>query len=285
MDKVITVGTWLPCFPGFYGTRFEPSEDSVLEYIDNTRRELGLIGRSGDITYPYPEFDYDSYRAIVARRYTELVESELKELFPSLSMVYENISSPREYNFVNDSVNVQVTMEHKELLDFITAHTEEFEEYIKEHYTSYDGFMSHYSNDHMEWLWEWAETVQHKHMLGAMLQFALHTNGTYDFDPDLPELELTEEWYTKLTTLHIVNGEFVEGMVDRQGDGIPGKQLYQLEREGFVFRSDMLENIALNKEFTKSYFPTIEGVLQKGDELWATHVTVPIFDADCWRVR
>lgn len=285
MDKVITVGTWLPCFPGFYGTYLEPNEESELEFIDDKRRELGLIGSVGDITYPYPEFDYETYRTTVANRFVGMVEAELKEYLPSLSMVYENILSPREYNFVNDSVNVQVTFDHKELYDFIVAHTVEFMEYILEHYTSYDGFMSHYSNNYMEWLEDWVDTMQHSHMLGAMLQFVLHTNDIMDFDPDLPTLELTEEWYTKLTTLHIVNGELVDSMGDGRGNPIPMKPLHQLEQEGFVFRSEMLENIALNKEFTKSYFPTIEGVLQKGDELWATNVTAPLYDADCWRVR
>ena len=63
MEKLITVGTWLPCFPGFYETFLAPDESQELEYIDDTRRELGLIGRVGDyipnssITFKVAEYE------------------------------------------------------------------------------------------------------------------------------------------------------------------------------------------------------------------------------------
>ena len=291
MEKLITVGTWLPCFPGFYETFLAPDESQELEYIDDTRRELGLIGRVGDyaldssITFKVAEYEEE-----VAKRYTNLVEAELKEYIPSITIGYQDIVSPKEYNFATDSVNIEVTLNPDDLFGYITQHLEEFREYIKEKYTSYDGFISHYSSSYLDWLEPWESTVKHAHQLGAMLQFVLHNEGVTDFDLDLPSLELSDEWYTKLTTMHIVNGELLDKStpMDRNGNPIRFKELHQLEQEGFVFRSDILENIAMNRQFGSSEWfnsNAIGGVLQKGEELWATEVTVPLYDADCWRVQ
>ena len=291
MEKLITVGTWLPCFPGFYETFLTPDESQELEYIDDTRRELGLIGRVGDyaldssITFKVAEYEEE-----VAKRYTNLVEAKLKEYIPSIAIKYQSIVSPKEYNFATDSVNIEVTLNPDDLFEYITRHLKEFQEHIKEKYTSYDGFISHYSSSYLDWLESWKDTVKHEHQLGAMLQFVLHNEGVMDFEPDLPSLELPDEWYTKLTTMHIVNGELLDKStpMDRNGSPIRFKELHQLEQEGFVFRSDILENIAMNRQFGSSEWfnsNAIGGVLQKGEELWATEVTVPLYDADCWRVQ
>ena len=291
MEKLITVGTWLPCFPGFYETFLAPDESQELEYIDDTRRELGLIGRVGDyaldssITFKVAEYEEE-----VAKRYTNLVEAELKEYIPSITIGYQGIVSPKEYNFATDSVNIEVTLNPDDLFEYITRHLKEFREHIEEKYTSYDGFISHYSSSYLDWLESWKDTVKHEHQLGAMLQFVLHNEGVTDFEPDLPSLELSDEWYTKLTTMHIVNGEVLDKstLMDRSGNPIRFKELHQLEQEGFVFRSDILENIAMNRQFGSSEWfnsNAIGGLLQKGEELWATEVTVPLYDADCWRVQ
>ena len=291
MEKLITVGTWLPCFPGFYGTYLEPSEDSELEYIDDKRRELGLIGRVGDYTLDSSTtFKVAEYEEEVAKRYTNLVEAELKEYIPSITIRYQGIVSPKEYNFATDSVNIEVTLSIQELYNYVDKFAKAFKEYIKLNYTSHDGFISRYSNDYTDWLRNFEDTVKHEHQLGAMLQFVLHNEGVTDFEPDLPSLELSDEWYTKLTTMHIVNGELLDKstLMDRSGNPIRFKELHQLEQEGFVFRSDILENIAMNRQFGSSEWfnsNAIGGLLQKGEELWATEVTVPLYDADCWRVQ
>ena len=291
MEKLITVGTWLPCFPGFYDTILAPDESQELEYIDDTRRELGLIGRVGDYALGSSiTFKVSEYEEEVAKRYTNLVEAKLKEYIPSIAIKYQSIVSPKEYNFATDSVNIEVTLNPDDLFEYITRHLKEFREHIKEKYTSYDGFISHYSSSYLDWLESWEDTVKHEHQLGAMLQFVLHNEGVTDFEPYLPSLELSDEWYTKLTTMHIVNGELLDKStpMDRNGNPIGFKELHQLEQEGFVFRSDILENIAMNRQFGSSEWfnsNAIGGVLQKGEELWATEVTVPLYDADCWRVQ
>jgi hypothetical protein len=59
----------------------------------------------------------------------------------------------------------------KNLLTYIKQHITDFEKYIKENYTSYDGFMSYYSNDISDWL----KNEYNDHEIGSMLEFALRS--------------------------------------------------------------------------------------------------------------
>ena len=193
-----TLETYLPIFPGFYGTIFG-SEDSYeeLEAIKYALEAKGLsydhAEKLADILFNknFISFDYEQMETDYLEELTETVEYALKDLeglegFDSL--ILEKKVSPKEYNFANDSGNVLVCLSDKEkfflsLANLLNAKKETFKEYIKERYTSRDGFISHYSNNAEDWID--FESFEDSHKLGQILNFLLLESG---FD----EMELYE---------------------------------------------------------------------------------------------
>jgi hypothetical protein len=74
----------------------------------------------------------------------------------------------RFYNFGNDSINCEITLSSTEAVDeYLAANADAFREYLKDRYTSRNGFASSYSNDPKDWS-DWAED---EHKFGAVLDF------------------------------------------------------------------------------------------------------------------
>lgn len=162
------IETWLPIFPGFYGTLFEADEDNEIHDICQQRESLGL----NEIGYEQLEFGYDDYRNSVADHATDFIEEKLKELNLITSIRFQAISSPREYNFANDSIHVEIELteeNRKSIMRHLVETAEDFNDYIKESYTSCSGFISHHSNDYIDWIW--MEAIEDRHKLGAILQY------------------------------------------------------------------------------------------------------------------
>ena len=66
-----------------------------------------------------------------------------------IELKFVSLESPHSYNFATDEIIVQVEYDEKELEKL--SHEIDFETYIKDNFTSYDGFFSYYSNDSEEW--------------------------------------------------------------------------------------------------------------------------------------
>ncbi len=165
-----TIETFLPVFPGFYNTIFEPNEDSEYEYIDQMRGELNLpsLGNSYDV-----QFDYDTYYKEVCIGCVNYIEDELISLGIVEEIKFQSKSSPKYYNYSNDSINVEVTLDVTKLSEYINARWDYFIEFIEENYTSYDGFMSHFSNYAEDWKVMTTNFYDNLdgHILGSLLQF------------------------------------------------------------------------------------------------------------------
>lgn len=165
--------TFLPVFSGFYGTIFEASEYSEIEYINDERAERGLEPIiDGDVDFNYKEYEND-----VCIQCTDFIDSALTELKLVTSVKMQSISSPKEYNFRNDSINVEVELTSENCFNiekYISEHRKEFKEYLKNNYTSRSGFWSSYSNDIDVWIDDtqgFADFSGSGHYLGSILQF------------------------------------------------------------------------------------------------------------------
>lgn len=154
--------TYLPVFSGFYNTFWEYDED---------QRE-----------YENSEVDYEKYQK-------DIVIGICRTLPDYLSCVnsieLQEIISPREYNFANDSANVIINVDVTELRNLIFENEEYFREYIKDHYTSYDGFISHHSNSFEDWTVETERFTNFKedsHKLGSLLTALFYLDGEEESD-------------------------------------------------------------------------------------------------------
>jgi len=168
----MNVNTWLPVFPGFYGTYFESEDKEVseIDYINSERKEKGL----SELDFDRFDFDYKEYMNDASISACEFIEAILIEKNCVTEVNFQSVSSPKYYNFSNDSINIEVVITEdnfKTIAALIIENINLFKEYLKDNYTSYDGFISHYSNDSVNWLTDMKDTIQGSHECGAVLNF------------------------------------------------------------------------------------------------------------------
>ena len=202
--------TWCPIFPGFYGTNFDTDniEESEIYDINEARKDNGF---TDEIDWDDCEFDYTAYYNRVSNEFCSIIENELKEKGYVTRLEMETLVSPREYNFENDSINVEVELSDeniKNIQNTINENLEAFKEYIKKRYTSRDGFISFFSNDPQDWLemiMDFKKVDEGTHYLGSILEFICKIEEITEYEimmtmVDNGELYLHADNYDTLTT-------------------------------------------------------------------------------------
>ena len=160
------IETYCPLFPGFYNTIFEPNEDNEIEYHNDENNT--------DLSYDDFEFDYADYRERVSSAFTNSFEVEFQDIMP-VEIKYQSISSPQYYNFSNDSINIEVDLDFDKLMQFVNDKKEDLRKYIRDNYTSRDGFNSFHSNDIEDWCDPEYVSENLSHRVGALMEALLLT--------------------------------------------------------------------------------------------------------------
>ena len=152
----MTTKTYLPLFSGFYGSIWEdPCFDGEEEYV-TLSDGMDFI----DIV------DWNEYYNAIAVKMCEEIKDMLSDFVSDIT--FERVSSPKYYNFENDSIYCDITFDMDKVLEYINDNRDAFDEYIQSNYTSRDGFISSYTNNPVEWLEGWQED---NHKVGSVLQF------------------------------------------------------------------------------------------------------------------
>lgn len=147
-----TTESFLPVFPGTYGTIFEDIDLYQKDYV-------------GEVL-------------------TNVVNEYICEL--GIKATYQSFYSPKYYNFSNDSVNVVYEYESLDALKvWIHDNIKAVHQELKDRYTSCDGFISHHSTDVQDWI-DNLETDNHK--LGAMLDVYID----FQYDREQCEMDMYE---------------------------------------------------------------------------------------------
>ena len=84
-----------------------------------------------------------------------------------IPLTFKDMSSPREYNFMTDRIFAEISEADVEKLKR-EVEPDRIREYVKKHFTSYDGFMSFYDNSYDEWLKQ-GKPFDHN-QIGALLE-------------------------------------------------------------------------------------------------------------------
>ena len=185
------VQTFLPVFNGFYNTLFENiidnAVDNQIEYY-NEQNSTKLI-------YDDFNFDYNLIMQEICKNAVSKIEEKLNEIGMDCSIIYENLVSPREYNFANDSINIEINFKKfSRVIEILEQNYDSFTQYIKDHYTSRDGFISSYSRYSSDWMEDLRENSENEaHKVGAVLDFILQEIEEYK-DDDL-YFDLCENYY------------------------------------------------------------------------------------------
>lgn len=185
--KTTKINTYLPVFTGFYCTVFEPfNEEIEIEEINDHRVKKGLT----TIGYDDCQFNYKEYEKTVSKECVDAVETKLQETIgKGIEIEFEKLVSPKEYNFANDSINVEISLNkeaQQTIVKILKDNEQEFKTFIKDRYSSCDGFISSHSKYSEEWI-EAIKTFDNdllSHKLGAVLGFILEIVEEYD-DSDL----------------------------------------------------------------------------------------------------
>lgn len=165
--------TFLPVFPGFYGTIFEADETGEIDHINEVRMDAGLE-RVDDYSI---EFDHSVYEQEMSRSCCLFIYGFLDRLGMVNGIRMEELVSPREYNFANDSINIEVELSaknRKAIQYYVYSRKDAFEKFLKDRYTPCSGFIPSYSCWFEDWEMETGSFYSFKnpeHYLGAVLQF------------------------------------------------------------------------------------------------------------------
>ena len=106
----------------------------------------------------------EQYKAAEVEYCKEYTEAFSKLI--GIPLKFNDMTSPREYNFMTDRIFAEISEADveklKEIVDPIAIRL-----YVRNHFTSYDGFSSFYDNDYDRWLKQ-DEPFDHN-QIGALL--------------------------------------------------------------------------------------------------------------------
>lgn len=157
-----TIKTFLPSFPGFYNSLID-GDFEIECFLDAENLEYDQI-----------DFDFNKYKNHVAYYSCNYIEKELKD-FGVLDILFENVYSPKYYNFETDSVNCEITINPLKINEYIYSNYNEFVDYLSKTYKSCSGFTSYYSYYAADWISETNNFLDFtncdSHYLGAILNF------------------------------------------------------------------------------------------------------------------
>lgn len=126
-------------FPGFYESCLYNND--MLYYMsenDEEDREWDFVEPNG----------YTEYEIAVCKRCVEDIMDLMEDNDAITDMQFKELNGPREYNFTTDKLVCELEVDMDKINKWCyETEKEKFEEYLKENYTSYDGFISFVPNN------------------------------------------------------------------------------------------------------------------------------------------
>ena len=167
------VKSYAPAFCGFYESMLSMDIDCEIEHVNNEREENGLSSVEWD---DFIEDD-KGYKNAVADNFCYWLNHEFKHYGFFDDIVFESVYSPKYYNFTTDSINCEyVNINSDKISAFVYEHKAEYVQYLKDTYTSCDGFYSAHSNDFEEWElltnnFKFDDDKEYSHYFGSVMEF------------------------------------------------------------------------------------------------------------------
>jgi hypothetical protein len=161
------IETYLPIFPGFYNSLID-GDFEINEFLDFK-----------NLTDEQINFDFELYCKDCSNYACEFIQIHLDD-FGVLSVKFQELISPKYYNFSTDSINCKIEIEPEKIRWYIHNNFENFREYIYNNYSHKSGFISSYSNQVCDWITNtsnFSDFTQNKHYLGSILAFICQNEG------------------------------------------------------------------------------------------------------------
>ncbi len=204
------IKTYLPVFPGFYGTLFEGDIESFSDGENDYIKEDYFFDAEKNKDFYIGDFIKNrEYEARVGKLACDFIEKELSEYTEKIE--FESIDSPKEYNFSNDSINCTVTPKIEAIKSFIYENKEKYEQFLIDNFKSRSGFMSFFAYDFESWkeyTKDFTDYSEKGVYLGSILQFICEqleiedinmydyvseNTSLFEFAGDYGDFQLTED--------------------------------------------------------------------------------------------
>lgn len=90
------------------------------------------------------------------------------------SMRYAGLSSPQYYNFSTDKLQIKMDFNLSKLKSFIRTNKDDFNSYLQDNFTSYDGFWSFVSNNYNDFMADYNSDDKER-CIDVMLEYYILT--------------------------------------------------------------------------------------------------------------
>lgn len=182
--KPILLDTTIP-FSGFYESMHSSELDRAIEQIaqDDSGDTVPLFDEDGE---EFPLWDHVTWNKIqtdYAKFYVENFAAYFEgETGIDLGLKFDEVSSPREYNFTTDRIFAKIR-QSAVLAMFKKVDKTVLDALIRERFTSYDGFSSYYANS----LAEWPQSVKEwdHNQIGTLIEAVLGEFDEYSLIEDI----------------------------------------------------------------------------------------------------
>jgi hypothetical protein len=158
------------------------SENVFDDYTIIDDKENGFIHY--DVDYFWSNFQSDKYKKRIQELSSEFLDGKIdNDNGIEITIKCKEIYSPKYYNFSTDEIVMDVTFNKTKILQVISKETETFNQFLKDNYTSYDGFNSFTSNNYNDWLVDFEENEVRS--IGAVLTYLFQeriTENRYEFE-------------------------------------------------------------------------------------------------------
>jgi hypothetical protein len=98
------------------------------------------------------EVDQVAYVADLANYQAELLNDQTDDILKRVTATGSN--SPSYYNFSTDEAELMIEFNKTRLMNYASQHREEFNDYLRENFTNYDGFRSNVPNNWQQFFGE-----------------------------------------------------------------------------------------------------------------------------------
>lgn len=161
---------------GMYNSNIS-SDEIIDEYTIIEDKENGYIHY--DVDYFWSNFQNDKY----VKRIQELSGEYLNGKIDNgngidITIKCKEIYSPKFYNFSTDEIVMDVTFNKTEVLQAVKKEREIFNQFLKDNYTSYDGFNSFTSNNYDDWLTDFEDNEIRS--IGSVLTYLFQDSIKYN---------------------------------------------------------------------------------------------------------
>ena len=151
-------------FPGFYESILFNSDS---EYYANE------VLKDDDHPADYELKDFEGFTSEVSKKAADLLhESIVFDNSIIQSIDFEGLSSPKYYNFETDRLILKVKLDQRKLELFCFRQEKNaFDQYLKENFTSYDGFFSFIANNVNAFKDQYIDEGKKDRTLDIMIEF------------------------------------------------------------------------------------------------------------------